>query len=139
MEHTGTWLYSEQNVFFTLFIGFLGLCFYEKYIDDKIKQIAALLVLFLISSCFNADYGVQGYCFILLMYILREKKAAQAVIGSCMLSIPNMVLLSFVPINMYNGERGFIKGRAVKYAFYAAYPVHIMILYIVRLKYIGYK
>ena len=138
LEHNNTLFYNNQNVFFTLFIGFLGMCVYEKYSDRKIKQVALLFALFIFSAVFKADYGYKGYCLIMLMYALRDKKLLQALIGSRMLSFPFATMFGFIPISMYNGERGFIKGKVMKYAFYAAYPLHIMILYIIRLKYIGY-
>ncbi|MBQ8467912.1 MAG: hypothetical protein IJ546_09510 [Prevotella sp.] len=31
LVHTGTWHYSHQNVFFTLFLGYLGICVIEHY------------------------------------------------------------------------------------------------------------
>lgn len=138
LKSNGTLLYESQNVFFTLLIGFLGMCFYEKYSEHKIEQFAALFALLVFSALFKADYGYRGYCLIMLMYILRDKKVLQALLGSCMVSLPFAVIFAFVPINMYSGERGFIKGNVMKYAFYAAYPIHIIILYIIRVKYIGY-
>ena len=30
---------------------------------------------------------------------------------------------------MYNGSRGFIRPRAWKYAFYAFYPLHMLVLW----------
>ena len=41
-------------------------------------------------------------------------------------------------INMYNGERGFICGNIMKYAFYLFYPAHLLVLYGIRLMWIGY-
>ncbi|WP_368230345.1 TraX family protein, partial [Blautia wexlerae] len=39
---------------------------------------------------------------------------------------------AFLSINMYNGERGFVKGKFLTYVFYWFYPVHIIILVILR-------
>lgn len=139
LEHTGKFTYEMQNVFFTLFFGYLGLCLYEKFKGDTVKQSLCLISVFAVSAVFKADYGIIGYCFILAMYFLRDKKIPQALICSCFEARWYMLLLSFVPIIMYNGKRGFIKGRVLKYVFYAAYPVHILILYFIRLKYFGYE
>ena len=98
----------------------------------------SILALFVLSLVFRADYGAEGYCLILSMYVLREKKELQAVIGACLTNMPYITIFAFVPINMYNGKRGFIKGELLKYCFYAAYPLHITILYLIKLKYIGY-
>ena len=37
LVHSGTWHYPSQNVFFTLFLGYLGLCAIEHFKDDKIN------------------------------------------------------------------------------------------------------
>jgi len=138
-EYSGKFTYVNQNVFFTLFFGYLSLCLYEKYNKDKYKQAFSIGLIYVVAYLFKADYGVFGYGLILLMYVLREKKAVRAIAGSGLLSPPYMIMLTFLLMETYNGKRGFIKGRALKYAFYAAYPVHILILYFIRLKYIGYE
>lgn len=40
--------------------------------------------------------------------------------------------VAFIPISLYNGKRGFIRGNIAKYAFYLIYPVHIMILWMLK-------
>jgi hypothetical protein len=129
---SGTWHFSGQNIFFTLFLGFLGLLVLEKFKDKPTKQVLLLLLGFILSIVLRVDYLAGGYVFILLLYILRDKRAAQAVIGCSILSNGLIAGLSFLPINMYNGERGFIKGKFMKYAFYAIYPIHILILFIIK-------
>ena len=136
--HSGRLFYSGQNVFFTLFLGYLAIFFYEKYKDDKYKLFTAMLALFAVSLVLGADYGSRGLGFILFLYILRDKKILQAIIGSCFFSGAYAILAAFIPINMYNGERGFIKSKAAKYAFYIAYPLHIFILYLIKLYTFGY-
>ena len=84
------------------------------------------------------DYGVGGFGFILLLYVLREKKILQAVLGTCFESGGWAAGLAFIPINLYNGKRGFIRTPPLKYAFYIAYPLHILILYWIRKNTIGY-
>ena len=61
-----------------------------------------------------------------------------ALIGCCFFSSPVPILFAFLPIGMYNGKRGFIKGKAAQYLFYAAYPLHIMILYLIKERCFGY-
>ena len=138
LEHTGTLQYAVQNVFFTLLLGYGGLCCIESYRDERGKQLVSLIALMLVAMNLKADYGVGGFAFILVMYLLREQKALQAVVGTCIESGGWAAGLAFIPINLYNGRRGFIRGRALKYAFYAAYPFHILILYWIRKNTVGY-
>ena len=138
LEHTGTVFYATQNVFFTLFLGFVGLCCMESFRDRPRVQLGSLLLLVLAALGMKADYGVGGFGLILLLYVLRDRKILQAVLGTCFESGGWAAGLAFIPINLYNGERGFIHGRILKYAFYAAYPLHILILYFIRKNTIGY-
>ena len=134
--HGGTLLYGSQNVFFTLFLGLLCMIIYETYQQDFKKQLLYLSGIAVFGLFFKADYGLKGIGFLFAMYLLREKKIPQALICTSILAttIPYTlgVACAFLPINLYNHERGFIKGKFWKYAFYAFYPVHILILYIIK-------
>lgn len=134
-EHTGTFYYEKQNIFFTLFLGYLAYCAIEYFRENQIVQLLCLLSLFVVSYYLDADYGWKGYIFLLIMYWFRNEGTAQAIIGSCWLYFEWKACFAFPLINMYNGERGFIKGKASKYAFYAFYPVHIAILGFLKYKF----
>ena len=73
LEHTGALHYTAQNVFFTLFLGYVGLCCIENFREDGWKQLGSLLVLMIVAMNLKADYGVGGFAFILVMYLLREQ------------------------------------------------------------------
>ena len=98
-----------QNVFFTLFLAYLAICAIH-YLKDKTLPLAVSLFSLLIISIFlNADYGCNGFGFILILYLL----------------------------SMYNVKRGFIKGKFAKYLFYIYYPLHLLIIYfIIRFYYL---
>ena len=106
--------------------------------NDKCKQAASLIVLFLSTLFVMADYSFSGFALILLLYVLRDKKVIQAIAAGGILSNVPVILAAFIPINMYNGKRGFIRGKAAKYIFYAAYPLHMIILYLIKLSVFGY-
>ena len=132
LVHSMKLTYSGQNVFFTLFLGCLALILYEKFEGDRVKQIICLLSLMIVSLILSADYGITGYCMIILMYALRENRLLQAVVGCSVLSSTWIAGLAFIPINLYSGERGFIKGKVLQYCYYAIYPVHLFILYLIK-------
>ena len=129
---TNTWRYEKQNVFFTLFLGYLAFCALEYFWDNQRMQLVCVLALLTVSVFLKADYGWRGFIFLLIMYLLRDDKAPQAIIGSCWLAYEWKACFAFLSINMYNGERGFVKGKFLKYVFYWFYPVHITILVILR-------
>ncbi len=139
LEHTGKLFHiASQNVFFTLFLGFLGLCAIERYKERIVPLAASLLALFAAATVLKCDYGSNGFCFILFLYALREHELVRAVIGSGILSARWKAGLAFIPIALYNGKRGFIQGPVLKYAFYLIYPVHMLILYALKHRLIGY-
>lgn len=130
--HTNTWQCDKQNVFFTLFLGYLAFCAIEYFWEKQLMQLLCLVGLFFVSYYLNADYSWRGYIFLLIMYFFRYEKPAQAVIGSCWLYYEWKACFAFLSINMYNGKRGYIRGKAAKYFFYAFYPLHITLLVILR-------
>ena len=130
--HAGTWHYSTQNVFFTLFLGYMGLCCMSYWKEVPMKKVVGLLLLLAVSFKFRADYGYRGFAFILMLYALRDSLLLKSVIGCCMLPGAWMPGLAFIPIALYNGKRGFIQGVWGKYCFYAFYPVHLLILYLCK-------
>ena len=126
----GKFLYKDyQNVFVTLCLGVLGLCALERFRGKGWKQLLSLLGFYGVALLSHCDYGVKGYGFLILLYLLRERPISRAVLGSAFLSSEWKAGLAFVPIAFYNGERGFIRGRVLQYAFYLLYPLHLLFLY----------
>lgn len=138
LEHTGTLFYAGQNVFFTLLLGYLGIWTMERFPHDRKKLAFFLAGLLLEAILLDADYGASGFGFILVLYLLRDNALFQAIVGSCFLSSTWRAGLAFIPINLYNGKRGFIRGKAAAYCFYAFYPVHMLVLYFLRAAFVGY-
>ena len=131
LEHGGTMTYPSQNVFFTLFLGYLGMCAIAAFKDQVWKMAGCLIALLVLSEVLHCDYGSSGYGLILCLYMLHEVRIVQAVVASCFLTSRWRAGLAFIPILFYNGKRGFIKGWW-KYLFYAYYPVHIYIIYLFK-------
>ena len=140
LEHTGILYYEKQNVFFTLFLGYVGLCMIEKLEkrEDELKHEILLLFLLLISFVLNADYGYIGFAFILVMYLLRKSLICQAIIGSCLSSSHWKIVPSFALISLYNGKRGFIRNRFLQLLFYSIYPLHMLLFYFIKHSLGGY-
>jgi hypothetical protein len=126
---------GSQNVLFTLFLGFLALCAVRRWEERRLSALSLATVLFTLlatARLMHTDYEVVGVGFILSLYALRHSPALQAAVGFCILPVRWKAGLAFIPINLYNGHRGFIKGQIAKYAFYAFYPLHLLLLYLIR-------
>lgn len=130
--HVGSWLYEEQNVFFTLFFGYLCLCLMESEKLHLLLRGAGVAAVCLVSYFFKADYGYMGVAVVIAMYLLRKYAVARAAVCVCLLNVTWRTLPAFAAMELYNGERGFIRGRVGKYICYAFYPLHLLILGILR-------
>lgn len=124
---------TYQNVFITLFLGYLGLCAFEGLVDQPALRIVCVLALFVLALAAKCDYGGSGYAMILMLFVLRQEPLASAILGCCLTASGWHAGLAFIPINFYNGTRGFIQGSVLKYLFYVIYPAHLLILWQARL------
>ena len=129
--HNGFHLMGH-NVIFTLLLGYLGLCVIDHYRNDWYKVGLILIGMLAFAFLFRADYNGSGFAFIIMLYALRNHLVLQVFAGCTMLPMKWVAGLAFVPISMYNGQRGFIRGNVGKFLFYAFYPAHLLIIWIVQ-------
>ena len=129
-----------QNVFFTLFLGYLGICVLEKYRDDKLRCTLLMVALMLTAFAVHSDYGAKGMGLIVVMYIVRKNIAMLALSTGALINPGSHGFGAFsaIPIALYNGERGFIKGKFWKYFFYLIYPGHLLLIYFLQFK-LGFR
>lgn len=125
--------FGHQNVFFTLTIGLIMLYFFIKP-SNKVEKYGMVILLFLISELLHTDYSSMGLLMILCFYLYREKPQAR------MMSVfaVNMILMgglqmygaaAIVPISMHNREQG----PRAKGFFYAFYPAHLLVLFLIKM------
>ena len=151
--------WSHQNVFLTLCIGLLTLWALEviqnKEMHIALKTMVSLLAIAIsltVAAFLKTDYTWTGVLLILGLYFFREKLALQCSIPFIVFLISSIisnlayvtlqesVLLClsskwtlFIPALMIyhcNGKRYMQKG---KYFFYAFYPVHLAVLYVIQI------
>lgn len=135
----GFFNWSYQNVFFTLFIGLLVLMIFhwveQKQEWNKVLRIIAQIVIVAVgmvaAEVLRTDYGAIGILTIAAMYLYRHHRMLQTGLGCMVLTAFNPIeITSFavmLPIHFYNGRRGW----NMKWFFYAFYPLHILLLYLV--------
>ena len=128
LMHGGNILYlSKQNVYFTLFLGAMLIWAFEHGGKEWMKM-ALMAAIMVIARFLRADYGMPGVFLILLLHVTRKHAAAQAILAYPLLSGGVAAFAAFIPINLYNGQRGFVRSQFVKFVFYAFYPLHILLL-----------
>lgn len=157
--YTGSWIFPfHQNVLFTFILGLLCINEIDKIKNKrKLKSgiigILKILLFLLLGILGFVDYGITGIFTIIVFYIFRNFKLAWLgqVVSLALLYIvffkgqsivvnffgveyffplQGIGLLSLIPIWFYNGERGK-KNKILQYVFYAFYPAHMLMLYLI--------
>ena len=132
--HGGLWTFHSCNVLFTLALGILAI-----YGVDKLrgwKSFLCVVVAAALAYLLKSDYGMGGVLLMVVLYGFRQRREFQSLsVVACLFRGMKGagVILATVPIMLYNGQRGFIKGKAAKYLFYAIYPLHLLIIYYLRI------
>lgn len=134
----GTVFYwGYQNVMFTLLLGFIAI-----WVDDKvkgenlwyIKSGLCFLICGVIAKFGHTDYGFFGVLAIYTLYQVRKYKGAFNITGILLFAWEITAPIAFLFTSLYNGKRGL----SLKYFFYLFYPVHLLLLGLVRLYFFSY-
>ncbi len=118
-----------QNVFFTLLIGFLVIWGIEHFKNTYYLHAALILAGMGLAYLMKTDYSYRGVLLIVALYYLRMMPALMTLTGCALLYWEPPAMLAFLPINLYNHKRGL----PWKYFFYLFYPVHLSVLYLIRI------
>lgn len=127
------WNLGMQNVFFTLFIGLCTLIGMKSLESLPKNQVPfRLLVAFtgmILAEFLQTDYSAFGVLLIVLLYQFRNNLKQQSIIGAISTLWEYTAPLAFVLTYQYNGERG---KQLPKFFFYSFYPLHLLLLVLIR-------
>lgn len=136
--------WSDQNVMVTMLLGFLMLET-MKYCKHPILKVLALLPFALAADLMHTDYGGYGVTLIWVFGMFRGEKLLCLLCSIFVCYIMNSVriwflgmrvpiemfaVLSMIPIWCYSGKK-LTWSRIAQWAFYAFYPVHLTILWLI--------
>lgn len=134
--------FGYQNVFFTLFAGLLTMIAFDWIAKKEwaagaglnrvvkiVFSAAALAVGAGVAHLLKTDYAATGVICIMVLYLFRKKKPWQIAAGCVAFLWEVTAPLAFIPIGFYNGKRGL----RMKYFFYAFYPVHLFLIWLVSM------
>ena len=123
-----------QNVFWELALGIVALMCLKKIEEKNFNYIMQVILRLVVIGGFTfgaellkLDYGMYGIISIVALYVFRQNKLPQLLVGAVSFCWERVAPLAFLIIAFYNGKRG----RRIKYAFYVFYPAHLLILYII--------
>ncbi len=147
--------WQKQNVYLTLFLGFFIICIWEKAKMEgsgvtlrKGCCAIAIMACCIAAGMLHGDYGIYGVLLIMVFYEGRSKEMGteKSVAGfirlfTCTLGYLLFMwepwsIIGFVLICFYDGTRNQ-KGIVWKYFFYTFYPVHLLVLGIIRVAFSG--
>lgn len=138
----------EQNALFSLLLGLMALLCADQLAAKPLHASAAVMALCMLSMAANVSYGWLAIALCLSMRFAAESKVRLLVytVGSLLLYTLTLLLsgvahswvltslcalFALIPLLLYNEKRG-MRHPAVTFMFYAAYPLHLIALVIVR-------
>jgi hypothetical protein len=146
-----TQIWESQNVYFTLALGVIAMWAADSILK-KLKGInivlayAASIIPFGLAAWLayymKTDYNACGIAVIAILYYSHSICILATLLAYIFLTftmstpinggMEEWSLPAFMIINLYNGQRGFIK-KNFKYFFYWFYPAHLIILYFMNI------
>jgi len=138
----------EQNVLFSLLLGLMALYAADALSGKPMRVFFFTTALCLCAMIANLSYGWLGIALCLIMRYCAPNRPRLALLTGGVLLLYSLSLLlsgvmlswvlvsfcslfSLIPLLNYNGKRG-PRHPAITFLFYAAYPLHMIALLIVR-------
>lgn len=133
--------FDGQNVFFTFAIALCTLWGISKVKERMEKELTISALLqggVILAGCFMAyvadtDYSYYGIILAVIFYYYRNNRILACLVGYVWFTFEPWCFPAFVALLFYSGKRGI----GLKYFFYAFYPAHLLLLYVVRVLLIG--
>lgn len=138
--------WQHQNVFFTLLLGLTALEGVKRLEDEFMahgdptdlgqrliwgaKTTAVIMVCGGIAWLLRTDYDIIGVCWIVLFYFCRMNPQMQLLLAVLTFFWEPTAVFAWLPMYLYDGTRGSAKW---KYWFYGFYPVHLLVLWGIRM------
>lgn len=122
----------HQNVFFTLLLGLVCICAIDR-LQIRWQVWLTIVAVGLFSQLVvQSDYGIFGIAMIVSFYLFRTNAwgrfLAIVVINVILYGgVQSAAVFALVPVHFYGGR----KGPSAKWFFYAFYPVHLLLLYLI--------
>lgn len=139
---------NHQNIMLTFFMSILALMLFDLIRGKKNedtgrysigKTILGSLVIIgtaAVAILIKADYTIFAVISVFLFYLFKDTKHfIRTGVGVAFLALTRTMGyycttgLSIIPLLLYNGK----KGKGLKWLFYAFYPGHLLLLYLIKL------
>lgn len=137
---------GTHNVMFTLSLGVVALAIFDRMCEHGLLSFIGVAAIAVLAWWLGTDYDWRGVLMIVSFYILRHH-TIRPWLGRSSVHFPSQAILQIIftfplmahygiagailasaVLFLYDGTRGCIRGTAAKYAFYAVYPAHLMLI-----------
>ena len=134
---------GHQNIMLSFFLAILALMLFDRIRGEGKEHAVGKTLLGILCVCavavlalvLRADYTLFAVLAVFLFYVLRNRHPLlRCGAGVGFLALTRTVGyyratgLSLIPLLLYNGKRG----RGLKWLFYAFYPGHLLLLYLLK-------
>lgn len=130
---------SSQNAVMTLFFSFLMLWAMDHAVKKSVYYSVPIIgVTLLLGYILKLDYGMTVPVYIAGLYLFRQKPLAGYLVGALVFwigykgnpvfGVPAVMTLFLIAL-FYNGK----KGMDIKYCGYVFYPLHMLVLWAVKM------
>lgn len=125
------WYPDYQNVIFTMLLGVIAMWAMDRVKKHVLLQFAAAGICCAAGYYLKCDYGAIGVAMIAAIYLMRNDRklcvmTTGVIAAAESYAYSGVAALSCIFIWFYNGKRGEL---AMKYFFYIAYPLHLLLFY----------
>jgi hypothetical protein len=123
--------FHQQNPVFTLASALLVMYFMKKWRKQPLFKWLTVIVGCGIAHLAHFQFGWYGVLSIALMYNFQREKIFQMISGAAAIALGSLSahflpVLCFIPILLYNGERGRFN---LKWFYYIYYPLMLTVFY----------
>lgn len=126
------WSWESQNPLWAVFIALVSLCL-MKHVEGRGASSYALGVVATLGGCLwtvliKCEFG-WGFVFIAaVLFLLRKWRTLSLIAGVGASLVYMTAAMGFILISMCNGERREDKSWVSKYAYYAYYPIMLLLM-----------
>ena len=150
--------FLEWNVILALLLGFIDLCILESEKNVPVK-IVGILAAMCAGYFLSVEWGIFGQLIIIAFYYLREKRVLKFIVTSLLvylsflladiftfggtstlifldrISIWSLIfgIIGIALVSFFYYGRNGKKNNFIKYSFYILYPLHLLLIDIVKL------
>lgn len=124
--------YDSHNVMFTLLLGLMAVSFIDRFWRNKLLTLTTIGLMGVLSEWLQTDYSWRGIFLICILFMFRDKPLLAFMFGLPFLMVYGLAGTAaglMMPL-LYSGQRGFATDWVSKYFFYAFYPLHLMIIWL---------